>query len=74
MTFSPDAFTGPLYSNLSSPTTAPLDVAGPTWPATDTTLRFTAVCWLSTNPAVTVTSDPVSAVWPAHASPSPSGT
>ena len=47
---------------------------GPTWPATDTTLRFTAVCWLSTNPAVTVTSDPVSAVWPAHASPSPSGT
>jgi hypothetical protein len=37
MTFSPDLFTGPLDSNRCSPTTAPLDVAGPTWPATDLT-------------------------------------
>jgi hypothetical protein len=38
---------------------------GSKWPTSATTISFTATCSLPPNP-LTATSDPVSAIWPAH--------
>lgn len=46
---------------------------GPTWPANETTITFSARCTMPPSPA-SVWSDPVSVIWPAHSSPTPTPT